>query len=287
MGSSARAEDAPLPISYTDVNGIRLAYLDEGSGPLVVLVHGFPDTPATWDTIRPSLVAAGYRVVTPWTRGYAPSGIPADRMTSPETMGRDIVDLIAYLGEKTAVVVGHDWGAAAAYAAATLAPEVVTQLVTIAIPHPGTLHLTPRQLWKGRHFVYLAGRRGVRIMEKDDFAHVDELYHRWAPGWDVPPAEIEAVKASFRQPGSVDAALGYYRGAREPEPLFDQKISVPTLAICGADDAFTPQDFARAATAFTGPYSFVVLPGEHWPQHQSADAFRQTLMDFLANSPEK
>lgn len=281
LGSAIAVGQESTPIKYADVNDIRLAYLDEGSGPLVVLIHGFPDTPATWDHLRPQLVAAGYRVVTPWTRGYAPSGIPTERVITSETMGRDVVGLISALGETSAIVVGHDWGASAAYAAATLAPEVVTHLVTVAIPHPGTIDPTVGQLWKGRHFVYLSGRRGVKILSKDNFAHVDELYARWAPSWEVPAAEVEAVKTSFSQPGSADAALGYYRGARKPEPLFEQKISVPTLAVCGADDAFTPDDFARAATAFTGTYSVVVIPGEHWPHHQSVEAFDRAVMEFL------
>lgn len=279
----AQVAPAPAEIHFADVGGgQRLAYLDEGAGPLVVLIHGFPDTPVTWDDVRPRLVAAGYRVVTPWQRGYAPSGIPTTEETSSEQMGRDILGLIDALGGGPAVVVGHDWGASAAYAAATLGPEKVSKLVTVAIPHPGTLDLGLGQLWAGRHFVYLSGRRGVRKMERDDLAHVDALYARWAPSWDVPAYEIEAVKESFRQPGSLDAALGYYRGARTKEALFDRPISVPTLAIGGEGDAFTPEDFADASVAFTGVYQARTLPGEHWPHRQSPDAFWALLSAFLA-----
>src|SRR5580658_10060075 len=108
--------------SFVEANGVRFAYFEEGKGPLVLLLHGFPDTPHTWDAVRPAVAAAGYRAVTPFLRGYAPTSVPADGAYDAETLGRDVVALIDALGERRAVVVGHDWGAAAAYSAATLAP---------------------------------------------------------------------------------------------------------------------------------------------------------------------
>ncbi|MBC7978838.1 MAG: alpha/beta fold hydrolase, partial [Myxococcales bacterium] len=116
-------------IRHVEANGLRFAYLEDGSGPLVVLLHGFPDTPHSWDDLRPRLAARGYRAVAPWMRGYAPTQIP-DRDADLETLGRDLLALIAALGETSAIVVGHDWGAAAAYVAATLEPVRVAKLVT-------------------------------------------------------------------------------------------------------------------------------------------------------------
>lgn len=99
--------DAPGPagatpeLKFVTANGLRFAYFEEGSGPLVLLLHGFPDTARTWDAVRPALAAAGYRAVTPYLRGYHPTAIPAQPAYDSETLGRDVLALIAALGEKT------------------------------------------------------------------------------------------------------------------------------------------------------------------------------------------
>ena len=108
-------------------NGIELNIAEAGKGPLVLLLHGFPDTARTWDHARPAIAAKGYRVVSPWMRGYAPTAIPA-RDTDAMTLGQDALGLIAALGAEQAIVVGHDWGATAAYAAATIEPARVKLL---------------------------------------------------------------------------------------------------------------------------------------------------------------
>ena len=96
---------------FVDANGLRFAYLEEGRGPLVLLVHGFPDTAHSWDHVRPLIAAKGYRVVAPFTRGYSPTAIP-DHDADLETLARDVLALIPALGETSAIVVGHDFGAA-------------------------------------------------------------------------------------------------------------------------------------------------------------------------------
>jgi pimeloyl-ACP methyl ester carboxylesterase len=112
-------------IHYVDANGLHFAYLEEGSGPLVLLLHGFPDTAHTWDHLRSGIAAKGYRAVSPFMRGYRPTAIPAHD-ADQETLARDALALIEALGATEAVVIGHDWGASAAYGAAALAPERVT-----------------------------------------------------------------------------------------------------------------------------------------------------------------
>src|SRR5262249_8683386 len=111
-------------IHYVEANGLRFAYLEEGSGPLVLMLHGFPDTAHTWDDLRPRIAANGYRAVSPFMRGYSTSGIP-DRDPDQETLARDPLALIEALGAREAIVIGHDWGASAAYGGAALGPEQV------------------------------------------------------------------------------------------------------------------------------------------------------------------
>src|ERR1700761_8506930 len=109
-------------IHYVDANGLKFAYLEEGTGPLVLLLHGFPDTAHTWDDLRPRIAAKGYRAVSPFMRGYHPTEVP-DRDPNQETLARDPLALIDALGATEAIVIGHDWGASAAYGSAALGPE--------------------------------------------------------------------------------------------------------------------------------------------------------------------
>jgi len=103
-------------IHFVDANGLNFAYLENGSGPLVLMLHGFPDTAHSWDDLRPRIAAKGYRAVSPFMRGYHPSAIP-DRDTDQETLARDPLALIEALGARDAIIIGHDWGALAGYAA--------------------------------------------------------------------------------------------------------------------------------------------------------------------------
>src|SRR5437667_12790605 len=121
-----------LPVVHA--NGLKFAYLEQGAGPLVLLLHGFPDTPQTWSDTRPALAQAGFRAVSPFMRGYVPSEIPAQPAYDSDTLGRDVLGLIEALGEQSAFVVGHDWGASAAYSAVGLQPDRIRMLVTVAIP---------------------------------------------------------------------------------------------------------------------------------------------------------
>jgi pimeloyl-ACP methyl ester carboxylesterase len=262
-------------------NGLKFTYLTEGKGPLVLLVHGFPDTPYTWDRVLPAIAKAGFRAVAPYTRGYLPTEIPRDGDYATDTLGRDILALIDALGEKQAIVVGHDWGAGAAYAAAALGPDKVKKLVTVAIPHPRALKLTPSLMWAGRHFISFRFPGAASRLKKNDSAMVDTLVRRWSPGWDFPPSETARVKETFRQPGSAEAAIGYYR-AQTPRPTgaLAMKIQVPTVTI-GGDD-LPAALYENAARCFTGGYQFVKLPGGHFLHREHPDAFEAALLKAIS-----
>ncbi len=270
-------------VSYVSANGAEFAYLEAGDGPLVLLLHGFPDTARTWDEVRPALAEAGYRAVSPFMRGYAPSEVIGDD-TTVETLGRDVLALIDALGAESAIVVGHDWGASAAYAAASIAPEKVSKLVTVAIPHPAAIGMDPSVLQNASHFIYLAQPDAEALMSADDFAHVDELYQRWSPTWSPPPGEFDAVKNAFSAPGSLDAALGYYRAASPTLPdILLSPITAPTLAFAGLDDGvLRPEVFDAAAFAFVGTYEVARVPGGHFLHRESPQQFIDRLLSFLA-----
>jgi pimeloyl-ACP methyl ester carboxylesterase len=274
-------------VKTIDVGGIELAYFESGSGPLVVLLHGFPDTPHTWDDLRPRLVDAGYRTVAPFMRGYAPSAIPsADEDYAVVPLGTDVVGLIEALGEEQAIVIGHDWGASAAYAAANLAPERIAQLVTIAIPHPLAFVSHPDALESSPHFAELAQPGAVEAVAQDDFARVDELYALWSPGWAVSASELDPVKNAFTFEGSLAGALGYYRAfANVPiDPVLFEQTSVRTLSFSGsADGAGSQEPWADHAAGFTMPVEVITLPAGHFVHREAPDDVAAAVLDFLAN----
>ena len=270
-------------VKFVDANGLRFGYLESGAGPLVLLVHGFPDTAHSWDATRPALAAAGFRAVAPFTRGYAPTDVPNEEAYDSDTLGRDLLALIGALGGAPAVIVGHDWGASAAYSAAALDPDALRFLVTVAIPHPASVTPTPSVLWAVRHFFSLRRRSAVRWMPKDDFAHVDELVQRWSPKWDVPPGETDAVKAIFRNPANLNAALGYYRALRPWPPSSHRvKIRVPTACFAGDSDLVPVEVYERARSRFTGPYEVVPMPGGHFMHREHPTVFNEKLLRVLA-----
>lgn len=263
-------------------NGVRFAYFEEGSGPLVLMLHGFPDTPHTWDAARPALAAAGFRVVTPFTRGYAPTEAPAEDAYDSDTLGRDALALIAALGEEKAFLVGHDWGASAAYSAAGLAPERLRMLVTIAIPHPASLIPTPSSLWALRHFLTLSRPGAAARIRAGDYAYIDELVQRWSPAWKVPAAETDAVKEAFRQPGCLEAALGYYRALRPwPTPGHKKRVRVPAAAFAGTGDILPISAYVRARDRYADRYEVITMPGGHFMHREHPEIFVENLARVL------
>jgi len=261
-------------------NGLDHAVFDDGEGPLILLQHGFPDTARTWDEVAPRLVEAGFRVVRPFGRGIAPSEKPDGEDFAAEDLARDLLELIPALGEERAIVVGHDWGAAAAWGAGHLGPERIAKLVCVAIPHPAVLKPTPSKLWGVRHFLANRVPWAEARFAKHDFAEIRTLYERWSPGFDWPEAEFESAKNAYAAPGSLDAALGYYR--RLWLWPFRGKVACETLVLGGTTDGVAlAADFEASRRMVTGPCEVRMLPGGHFLHREHPEPFIEALLDFL------
>ena len=274
-------------------NGLEFAVLERGSGPLVLCLHGYPDTARTWDELAPALVDAGYRVAAPYMRGYAPSQAAPDGDYSALSLGRDALALIDALGESSAIVIGHDWGALAAFVATNLAPEKVRKLVTIAIPHPGGILPTPRTLWGTRHFFYYAlPWLPERSLPAANWSGIRGICARWSPDWAIPEDEFAELVRCFEAPGTLQAALGYYRSFvrgllgrdfRTTAALLRRKTTVPSLAVAGgADPALYIGDFEGARRGYAGEYRVVEVPGcGHFVHRERPEATAQAILEFL------
>jgi pimeloyl-ACP methyl ester carboxylesterase len=278
-----------------DANGLRFAYLEAGQGPFVLCLHGFPDTPHTFDLLLGTLAKGGYHAVAPFTRGIYPTAVPADHDYSPLQLGRDALALIAAFGQTNATIVGHDWGAMSAYAAANLEPARVSEMVTIAIPHPRAIRMDLGLMRRGWHFAFLAipwvAEFFVRV---GNFALLRHFYRVWSPSMSLDQKLISKVTDSYSEPESLKAALGYYRSfalaflgvgrkqRREREILF-RKTSVPTLCLVGAEDGvFDETVFDRTPEAFTGRYELIKIreAGHFLHLERSAD-FLEKVLAFL------
>ena len=272
-------------VQFIEANGLRFAYLEEGpkDGPLCLMVHGFPDTPHTWDQARPIAARLGFRVVSPFTRGYAPTQIPKEEDYGSDTLGRDVLALATALGAPRFVLVAHDWGASAGYSAAGLDGGRIRLLVTVGLPHPASIVPTPRMLWIVRHFFLLRPRGAAARIRAGQFAHLDELVQRWSPAWNVPAGETDAVKRSLGEPGSLEAALGYYRALSPATPPgLRARVTCPSVAFAGEDDNVAVSAYERARRRFEGPYDVVTMPGGHFMHREHPDVFARELEKVLA-----
>jgi len=265
-------------------SGQTFRYLDSGEGPLVLLYHGFPDLPESWDSIRTRLNAEGYRTVVPYLRGYHPATF-SDRRFRLTDLADDVALLLDALGESSAVVVGHDWGASLAYCAGTKYPDRVTKMVPIGIPHPLTVKPKPREALAGRHFAYFKLPWARLTAGAFDFKLVDRLYRRWSPNWDGPAREQSVAESAqaLRDKRVLRGALAYYKALNPFDSFARQKIAVPGLIVGGSDD---PDVFQRAYALtperFSAPCQVCIIEDAgHWPHREQEDAFVAVLLEFL------
>jgi pimeloyl-ACP methyl ester carboxylesterase len=277
-------------------NGLEFACLEHGSGPLALLVHGFPDNAFTWERQLESLAAAGFRAVAPFLRGYPPTQIPAGGGYDLATITEDVAALIGTLSDEAAYLVGHDWGALAAYGVCAAYPERIKRAVALAAPHPGALAQVVGSYEQTKRSFYVFFFQLPFLPEvalaMNDYAFIERLWRDWSPGLDD-PAQIAGVKRTLAQPGALDAALGYYRALFDParrDPALEKTqsamagpIHVPVKVMFGADDGcFDPSFAAFADGQFTGPYERVILPacGHFLHRERPADVSQAILSWF-------
>ncbi len=267
-------------------DGQRFVYSDSGEGPLVVLFHGFPDLPTGWAQTVSVLNDAGYRTVAPYLRGYHPDTIVAGRGYGDETIGEDAIRLLDAVGADSAVLVGHDWGAAVVYRAAALSPRRVRAICCVGIPHPRVIEPSPALLWKARHFVTLKLPTGRLLARSRDFAHIDTLIRRWAPNWSGAEREacLRDIKQAFSEPVVLDGALGYYRDTKRSSV---PNLAQPALIVGGTTDLLKPEVFLRSCEGFDGPCEVLIADDAgHWPHRESAELFHERLLAFLDGLPQ-
>lgn len=282
-------------------NGLDFPALAAGSGPLVLLLHGFPDGPETFSPQLTALEAAGYRAVAPTLRGYAPSAQPADGDYHAIRMAEDVFAVADALGAPRAHLVGHDWGATIAFAAAGLAPDRLASLTVVAVPHParfGEAYLAdPGQQARSAYVLAFQNPQAEAMISADGFAYLERLWRSWSPGWAIPVEALGAMRATFARPGVPGAALAYYRQALDTasvagaatQALFASPVRVPTLGIAGDEDGCISADvFVGAMRDGDFPAGLRVervAGAGHFAHREAPGRVNAALLDWLAAHP--
>ncbi|MCP4441349.1 MAG: alpha/beta hydrolase [Aureispira sp.] len=284
------AELSPHPIRKATIKGLEYYYIDKGEGPVVLLLHGFPDNAATYDKTIDVLAANGHRAIAPFMRGYYPTALAPDNDYKVKTIAEDMVALLDYLGEQEVFLVGHDWGASVAYMITNLVPERIKKLTTIAIPHPRALKISLGLFLRARHFVlFQFGSYAHWYTKRNNFAYLDYIFKYWAPSWAISDKQRDLVKRSFAQPGYLEAAIGYYASTRkslkdkEEQRLARKKTTVPTLTFAGIEDgALDISKFDNMASAIDNDFELVKVEGAgHFPHCENPELFNAKLLEFL------
>jgi pimeloyl-ACP methyl ester carboxylesterase len=208
-------------VATVTANGLIFSYLQAGEPgrPLALCLHGFPDSAHTWRHLLPALAGLGYHAVAPFMRGYAPTEVPADGAYQLGALAADAAALHdAFGADDRAVLIGHDWGAMASYAAIALAPQRWRRAVTMAVPPLAAVaagFFDYRQLKRSFYIFLFQTPLAEAAVAANDLAFIDELWRDWAPGY---PGEADAARAKdcLRDQASLAAAIGYYRAMLDP-----------------------------------------------------------------------
>lgn len=265
-------------------------------GPLALCLHGFPDTAHGWRHLLPELAENGFRAVAPFQRGYAPTTIPADGQFHVATLVRDATVLHEALGgDGDAVLIGHDWGALAAYGAATFAPERWRRVVTAAVPPPAamaTAMTTYDQLRRSWYMFFFQVALADHVVAMDDLAFIERLWRDWSPGFD-PTEDMRWIRDALGTPEHLAAALGYYRATWGDRPVSADYAAEqaalgspppqPTLYLHGRDDGCVGVEFAVDAAASLSPGSRaeIVEGAGHFLQVERPEEFNRLVLDFV------
>jgi pimeloyl-ACP methyl ester carboxylesterase len=278
---------------YADVGDQRLHYVEAGDGPLIVLLHGFPEFWYGWRRqIRP-LAAAGFRVVAPDTRGYNRSSRP-DGVAAYDVgkLADDIHELIHERGAASAHVVGHDWGGSIAWALAMNHPEVVDRLAILNAAHPRRLSQGlhhPGQLRKSWYFFFFdLPDVPETVVHANNWHFFRHFLHDARPAYT--PEELDAYIDAWSQPGAATAMINYYRSSVRTSPKTAEAqirpISAPTLVIWGQKDRFLGPELAEPEHEDVPNLDRVErLEGaSHWVHHDEHERVTDLLAQFFARA---
>lgn len=282
------ATEAALRHGEVEVGGgTRLHYVEAGSGPLVVLLHGFPEFWYSWRHQIEPIAAAGYRVVAPDMRGYNLSSRPQGwRDYDLQLLAGDIAGLIRGLGEDGAYLAGHDWGAAVAYGVAMYHPELIRRLAILNVPHPVRMlegFRTLKQLRKSWYmFFFQIPRLPERLIARDDFSFAKRSLRSDSKDA-FTDEDLDRYVEAWSKPGALTGMINYYRAALRRSPRNAEAqlapIECPTLVIWGMRDRHLGSELADPPRKWVPNARLEQIEdATHWVQHDAPERVNELLI---------
>lgn len=277
---------------FASVNGIRLHYVEEGTGELVILLHGFPEFWYGWRKQIPSL-SAKYRVVAPDMRGYnlsdKPLGVSNYKMVH---LASDVAELIRALGEEKAIVVGHDWGAAVAWAVGAFHPEVVKKLAILNVPHPSEMRRAFMEFnlsqWTKSWYIFFFQLPflpekivGTQKFFQRTFNSMCMNKNSWTE------EDVKIYAEAYSHEGTVNTTIAYYRAAFREIFSGNQakfpKIEAPVLMLWGEHDKALGKELTYRTQSYCNNTCdiFYDSTSGHFVQHDNPEWVNQKLLDFF------
>lgn len=268
--------------------------------PLVILVHGFPDTPHSWNGVVPALVNAGYRVLVPWLRGYTAESVDRRARYGLLAAAEDIEAWREQVGAASAHLVGHDWGAAIAMTLNGKNPQGWTSLSLLAVPPlPGFPYFfsaasaLPRQLRLSSYMLLMQSAWAEKMLSKNRAVYVLDIWRKWSPSWHFTENDFAPTRAAFSNPDIAWATTRYYRSlfslkhadSRQGLRQLWSNLRVPVLALAGMDDGCMNIALHKRLTQHKGfPAGLHVarLPGcGHFLQAEQPQAVARELLQHF------
>jgi pimeloyl-ACP methyl ester carboxylesterase len=266
----------------SDLNGVGIEYDVTGTGRPVILLHGFPDSGRVWRHQVPALAEAGFQVIVPDLRGYGRSDKPGDVPSyGMQFLLADVIGVLDQVGAQRPHVVGHDWGAAVAWALATFYPGRVDHLAALSVGHPASFAGAGLAQREKSWYMLLFQFQGIaeRWLSDNGWAN----FRAWAghPDADQVIADLEAS-------GSLTPGLNWYRAIVPPESLLAPRaelppVQAPTMGVWSTGDiALTEAQMTGSEQRVSGPWRYEVLRDVgHWMQVEEPEAVNRLLLDFL------
>lgn len=261
---------------------LNVSFVDEGNGPAILFLHGFPDSSELWRNQIPFFVDAGFRVIAPDQRGFGDSDKPQEKEAYQlPKLANDAIQLLDSLKIERAHIVAHDWGSAVGWVVASLYPNRIDKFIPISVGHPSIFtDFTLEQLQKS-WYILLFQFQGIaeQMLKKNNWALLKE--------WSLHHSEHVRWIENMKKPGALTAGLNWYRANLSPEalpamPLQIPPVRVPTLGIWSSEDhLLTEEQMIRSGEKVLGKWQYEKIDASHWVPLDEPDKLNEIILNFI------